>query len=172
MNTAEMRHAPLRRQLDAYAESWKSDHLAAQEFFEWEDVIAVGLSSVTAIDRIEGTWRDRVFRGVRPPSEDEAARVREALQSWLTISDELLARVSDIEASFGGLAGLLELRATVTSTRARLNSWSSPKPAAAVGQRDQALSADESVELDALLKRSAPPLPNRTFDVKDSSFLS
>jgi hypothetical protein len=172
MNTAEKRHAPLRRQLDAYAESWKSDHLAAQECFDWEDVIAVGLSSGSAIDRVEGKWRDRVFRCTRPPSEDEAALFREFLELWLTTSDALLARVADLEATFGVMAGLAELRTAVANARARLSAWSPPKPAAAVGQRDQALTAEDAAELDSLLNRPSPPLPIRTFDAKDSSFLS
>ena len=172
MNTTENRHSPIRRQLDAYAETWKSDHLAAQECFDVEERIAIGVSLASVLDQTEAGWRDRVFRGDRPPSNDEAALFRTMFEWWLTVSEWALSRSTEMEQHFGRVKGLDDMRAAVVRTRSHLSTWTPPAPAKAVGQRDQALSPEEAAELDAVLNRAAPPLPTRGFDTKDSSFLS
>ena len=172
MNTTENRHSPIRRQLDAYAESWKSDHLAAQECFDVEEGIAIGVSLASVLDQMEAGWRGRVFRGTRPPSDDEADLFRALLELWLIVSDMALSRAVELEGRFETVKGIDDLRAVVARTRSRLDTWTPPTPAKAIGLREQTLSPEEATELDALLQRAAPPSPTRTFDTKDSSFLS
>lgn len=170
MSTAEKRHTPLQRQLQAYAESWKSDHVAAQECFDLEERIAVGVSLASLLDRAEMAWRDRVFRGVRPASSDEDERIQPLLQFWLASSDVILSHAAELEQRFGTVEGFPDLLAATQKARAHLASWSPPKPSAAVGLRDQTLTPDEAKELDAILGRPAPPVPQRRFETKDSSF--
>lgn len=172
MNTTENRHSPIRRQLDAYAESWKSDHLAAQECFDVEERIAIGLSLASALDTLEAGWRRRVFTATWPPSDTDDEVFHTCLNLWLTVSDVIVSRAADLEQRFGTVSGASELRAATEKARTHLATWSAPTPAIAVGLRDQSLTPSEANELDTLLGNTAPPLPARQFEVKGSSFLS
>ena len=72
MPNAASSPSPLRRQLEAYAETWRADHIAAMACLDVEDAIAVGLSVFSLLWDREHHWRDEVFRGGLPfRSEDD-----------------------------------------------------------------------------------------------------
>jgi hypothetical protein len=66
MSTVDRGRSPVYRQLEAYEETWKSDHKEAIECRDWEDAIAIGINIFHMLAEREQAWRDQVFRGATP----------------------------------------------------------------------------------------------------------
>jgi hypothetical protein len=167
---ATQRRSPLHRQLEAYEESWKSDHLAAQDCRDWEELIAVGIAAGESLERVNRNWREGVFRGTYAFDAGDERELRDLHLLWLTITQGLCARATALEQAFGAVAGFAELRDVATRIAKQLASWTAPKLASAVGSRDQQLSREDAANLDALLTKPSPP-PTRQFKEMESSFL-
>jgi hypothetical protein len=90
-------------------ERWKQDHNAAMHCFDFEGLLAFGLSLFDFINRIDEAWRIKVFRNLVPynPTVDEG--IEELYHLWLKPCDRLLVRLSELEKYFD-VAGAKEFR--------------------------------------------------------------
>lgn len=175
MNTFERRRSPVYRQLEAYGESWKRDHSEAMACRDWEDAIAVGINIFHMIRDREQAWRDQVFRGVMPFSEEDNLDHLGRFAEWLDTTRKVLAEtLPRLEERFGTIEGAAELRACAQEAETVVREWQPPRLSAAVGLREMALSPEAAAELDRLIdqaKSSPPPTPPRRIETKDASFL-
>jgi hypothetical protein len=163
MNTVERRRSPVYRQLEAYSESWKRDHHEAMACRDWEDAIAVGLAVYRMVWERQDTWRDQVFRGVIPYSEEDNRDHQARLADWLATTKEVLAEtLPPLEARFGRVEGATELRRCAELVEEVLSAWVPPRLSMAVGLREMTLSPEAAAELDRILaeaKKNPPPMP-------------
>lgn len=156
MSATENLHSPILRQLEAYEESWQRDHAAVRECWGLEDAIAIGITTAALLDRIDRAWRDRVFRGTEPASDETNASHRALFELWLRITDAALTKAEPLEALYDRVEGLSELRGAAARVRERLVSWQPPRLSAAVGLREMTLSADAAAEFERFLSEPPP----------------
>lgn len=159
MNTADRRGLPVYRQLEAYAESWKPNHAEAMACRDWEDAIAVGLAIYRMVWERQHAWRDQVFRGVIPYSEEDDRDHQARLANWLgTTKDVLSESLPGLEARFGEVEGAAEFRRCAEAVEGVLSAWVPPRLSMAVGLREQTLSPEAAAELERILAeaRSQP----------------
>jgi hypothetical protein len=162
MSLLERRRSPVYRQVEAYEESWKRDHDAVAECWGWEDTIAVGISTGSLIERVERSWRDRVFRGVEDYCEEANTFFRALLDLWLRITDQVLAEATQLEKTYASVEGAMELREIEERLRNHLSAWQPPRLSMAVGLREMTLTPEAAAELDRLIeeaKKNPPPMP-------------
>jgi hypothetical protein len=175
MSAVERRQSPVYRQLEAYGESWTKDHDAAMACRDWEDAIAVGINIFQMLREREQSWRDQVFRGVLPYSEEDNLDQQRRFGDWLRTTREVLTEtLPRLEQRFGTVEGATELRACAEQAEAIVQNWQSPRLARAVGLREMTLSPEAAAELDRLIEEtnaSPPPMPTRRLEVRDASFL-
>jgi hypothetical protein len=174
MALTAQRSAPVRRQLTAYAESWKQDHDAAMRCRDVEEVVAVGVSTYALLHDREQSWRDRVFRGTDEYSAEDDAAQREGYRLWLATTEAILVRVVALEQQFGIVEGAPELSEHARAVRALLADWQVPSLSRAVGWRDMTLTPAAAAELERILKEAEanpPPMPGRRLETRDASFL-
>ncbi|HKI35497.1 MAG TPA: hypothetical protein VKA46_26815 [Gemmataceae bacterium] len=90
-------------------EQWKQDHEAAMCCFDFEGLLAFGLSLYDYINRIDEAWRVKVYRNLVPhdPAVDKV--IEELYRGWLKPYDRVLARLSALEKHFD-VAGAKEFR--------------------------------------------------------------
>jgi len=164
MSTRPQHRSPVYRQLEAYDELWKADHDAAMACRDWEDAFAVGLAIYSLLWEQQGAWRDRVFRGVVPYSEDDDREHQARLAQWLTTTKDALADVLPrLEKDFGQIEGAAELRRCAEVVEKVLQAWVPPALSLAVGLREQTLSAEAAAEFHRILKEAQanpPPVPS------------
>ncbi len=163
MSTVNKRRSPVFRQLEAYHESWQRDHDQAMACMDWEDAIAVGISIFRMLRDREQAWRDRVFRGAVPFTEEDNLEYRSRFAGWLQTTKEVLAEsVPGMEEEFNGVGGADSLRECVEQAEKILREWQPARLSTAVGLREMTLSAEAAAELERILaeaKTSPPDLP-------------
>lgn len=176
MSAVGTRLAPIQKQLEAYEESWREDHKAALRCRDVEEVLAVGTMIFQLIQRLEQSWRDRVFRGTEEYTAEEEAAIQRYYRAWLPLSEKVLSELLLLERPFGSVEGADELRRCTEQVREILSAWSAPQLSAAVGLREMQLDEQGARELRTLLDRAGTPetpptRPLRRFPVADTSFL-
>jgi hypothetical protein len=173
MNSTERRFDPVWRQIAVYEESWQQDHDEAMRCRDLEDGLAVGVALFHLIERIDQSWRDRVFRGAEPFQAEDDAAIRLLYELWLHPSGRITARIEQFEAKFENVERAGEFRVCRRRALETLAAWSPPALSAAVGLREMTLGAEAAGELQALLDRppASPVRPSRRLPVADSSFL-
>ena len=84
------------RILAAYdeAEPWKADHDAAMQWFEMEEIIAVGNMAFEFVSFIDASWQDHVASGRVPFKEEDDQRIGQYYRKWVEISER---RIDEIE---------------------------------------------------------------------------
>jgi hypothetical protein len=153
--------SPVRRQVEAYEESWKNDHEALKVCWAPEDTISIGLATSTVLQRAERSWRDRVFRGAEEYT-DEANKFFFGLNKlWLSITEHMVARAADLEPDCGTLEGADQLREKVRQAKRHLETWNSPRLSAAVGLREMDVPREAADALNRIVSdaKSSPPKP-------------
>jgi hypothetical protein len=174
MDTIPHHRSPIQRQLETYEESWLRDHRAAMACHDMEDTISVGLAVFHLLKRAEDLWRDRIFRGVEEFSSEDDRWIQSLFRSWLSVTEDVLQAVPHLEAQFGSVNGVGELRDCVTEAHSLLADWQPPRLSMAVGLREQTLTPEAAAELDRLAQETgANPssMPARTLPTEDPSFL-
>jgi len=175
MNPAERHRSPVKRQLEAYQESWKEDHSAAMACRDWEDAIAIGINIFHMLQEREQSWRDQVFRGTLPFSKEDDLDHQGRYTDWLDTTKEVLATIlPELETRFGTIKGAGELRRCFMLGEQILLGWQPPRLSLAVGLREMILTPEAADELNQAIEqaRTSPPtLPNRRLEIKDASFL-
>jgi hypothetical protein len=162
MSTAERRRSPVYRRLEAYEESWKQNHDEALACRGWEDAIALGIKLFHMLREREQAWRDQVFRGTIPYSEDDNLDQRTRFADWLATTREVLAgSVPALEQRFGAVAVAAELQACAEQAEAVLREWQPPRLSMAVGLREMTLSPEAAAELDRTLQDAGQRPPER-----------
>jgi predicted anti-sigma-YlaC factor YlaD len=155
MGAVERRHSPVYRQLEAYEESWKQDHKEAMACRDWEDAIAVGINIFHMLQEREQVWRDQVFRGALPYSEEDNLDHQARFASWLDTTRQVVAEIlAGLEKRFGTVGGAAELRACADRAETILRKWEAPRLSAAVGLREMTLSPESAAELDRVLQEA------------------
>jgi hypothetical protein len=156
MTTVERQRSPVYRQLEAYEESWKRDHDAVQDCWAGEDTIAVGIATGALIERVDRSWRERVFRGTEAPSDEANTFYRALFELWLRVTEGVLARATQLEQVFETVQGAVELRQAEGRVREHLARWQPPRLSAAVGLREMTLSPEAAAEFDRLREEAKP----------------
>jgi hypothetical protein len=163
MSSTERHRSPVYRQLEAYEEAWKAGHEDAMVCRDGEDAIAVGLAIYHMLWERQHAWRDRVFRGAIPYSEEDERDHQARLADWLATTTEVLAEtLPRLEARFGTVEGAAQLRRCAEAVEAILSAWVPPRLSRAVGLRDQTLSPEAAAEFDRILSEAQtkpPPVP-------------
>jgi hypothetical protein len=161
---AEVRddRSPFGRQLVAYGEFWKKDHHAAMNCRDWEEAIALGLSLYQFHREREELWREQVYRGVVPFSDQDDETYRIQLKGWLEVADEVLRDcLPGLEREFGTVEGAAQLRSDAADARIRLDQWSPPRITQSIGLREMTLSPEAAAQLDRMIEeaKTNPPPP-------------
>jgi hypothetical protein len=153
------RSSPVQRQLEAYEESWKQDHQGAMACRDLEDTVAVGIAVFRLIERVEDSWRERVFRGAENYADPYDRWVQALYRGWLQVTDAVLTAVPALERRFGSVDGADELRACAGQARSLLDHWQPPRLSAAVGLREMTLTPEAAAELDRIIDeaKKVPP---------------
>jgi hypothetical protein len=155
MNQAEGRRSPVYRQLEAYGESWKLDHDQAMACRDWEDAIAVGINIFHMLRDREQVWRDQVFRGVIPYSEDDNLDHQARFANWLRTTKQFLTEnLPHLEKRFGTVEGSAKLHEYAGSVDQLISDWKPPQLSMAIGLREMTLTAEAAAELDRLLAKA------------------
>src|SRR5947209_2352461 len=161
MSSTANRFGPVHRQLAAYGESWKQDHAEAMACRDWEDAIAVGINIFGMLREREQAWRDQVFRGAVPFSDDDNLDHLARFGHWLETTREFLADIlPGLEKRFGAVEGIDELHRCAQLAEKVVLQWQPPRLSAAVGLREITLSPEAAAELDRLIeeaKTNPPP---------------
>ncbi len=174
MSRLERRLSPAYQQVEAYEETWKRDHDAVRECWAWEDTIAVGISTGSLLERVNHTWRERVFCGTEDFCDDANEFYRTLFTSWLGVTDEVLARAVELKGQFGRADGAEELRQIAERVRDHLKRWERPRLSMAVGLRAMTLTPEAAAELDRIVdqaKTTSPAMPTRRLETKGPDFL-
>jgi hypothetical protein len=174
MNTTDVQFGPAQRQLRAYEESWRADHAVAMFCGGVEDLLASGLSGFQMLERVNCSWRDRVFRGTQEYTSEADAALQGLFRSWLVVTGHILDIVPDLEERFGNVEGAAEARRCVAEAHRLLDQWQPPRLATAVGLRDMTLTPQAAADLDRFVEETTanpPPMPTRRLETRDASFL-
>jgi hypothetical protein len=161
MDTLERTRSPVRRQVEAYEESWKNDHDTLKVSWALEDTISIGLATFLVLKRAENSWRDRVFSGGEQYSEEANRFFIRQHEIWLFTTEHVLALAVELEQRGGAVEGADQLREQAEQAKQRLATWSSPRLSAAVGLREMSVPKEAADELNRILTeaRSSPPKP-------------
>jgi len=139
--------------LEAYEESWKSDHGEAMDCRDWEDAIAIGINIFHMIQERDEAWREQVFRGTTLLSDEDNIDHLGRYARWLETTREVLAEnLPGLEARFGSVAGANELRLCAERAERIVSEWQPPKLSAAVGLREITLSREAAAEFERILQ--------------------
>jgi hypothetical protein len=176
MSAAPTKFAPVRRQLDAYKESWMKDHEAAMQCQHTEEILAIGITLFDLLQRIEHGWRERVFRGEEEYNDHDNAVLLGFYRDWLTSTDSTLGSLAELERDFGKIEGAAECQDRAERVRQLLATWQPPSLSSAVGLREMQLDDQAAAELQALIDRAGgpetpPTRPLRRLPTADPSFL-
>ena len=98
----------VRRQVEAYEESWKEDHDAVQELWGLGGCHRHRHCHRALLQRSEKGWRERVFRGIEPFSEDTNQFYLTLYRVWLQVTDSVLAVITGLEGDYPGVQGAPE----------------------------------------------------------------
>lgn len=160
MTPTARQRSPVRRQLEAYEESWRQDHEALQECWAWEDAVSVGMSCHALIEEVTEAWRTRVFRGTEPESDGGNDFYFSLYEVWLEVTEKILEAVAGVERDWT-VVGAERLRRAASSVHETLKNWTRPRIAQAVGLREMTLTPEAAAELDRMLEESktTPPPP-------------
>jgi hypothetical protein len=156
MTNAARRALPVRRQLEAYEESWKRDHDAVKDCWALESTIAAGIATCSLLERVEHAWRDRVFRGAVEAGAEANDLFRSLFELWLRVTESVLGDTARLERDYGSVEGAAELRQAEERLRKYLDSWQPPRLSSAVALREVTLSPEAAAELDRLLSEPPP----------------
>jgi hypothetical protein len=161
METQNRCRSPVRRQVEAYEESWKNDHEALKVCWALEDTISIGLATFTVLKRAERSWRDRVFRGAEEYTEEANEFFFGLNELWLSITEHVVTRAADLHQECGSLEGADQLLELATEAKQHLATWKSPSLSAAVGLREMDVSSEAADALNRIVNdgRSSPPRP-------------
>ncbi len=91
-------------------EQWKQDHDAAMRCFDFEGLLALGLSLFDFINRVDEAWRVKVYRGLVPYDATMDQVIEGLYRVWLRPCDRLHARLAELEKHFD-VKGASEFRA-------------------------------------------------------------
>jgi hypothetical protein len=156
------RRSAVYRQLEAYDEVWKRDHDEAIACHEWEDALAVGVNIFHMLREREESWREQVFRGATPFSDDDNHDHQRRFADWLDTTRPVLAEIlPELEKRFGTIEGASKLRDCAALAKQILLQWQAPRLSTAIGLREQTLSPEAAVEFDRLHKeaqQNPPPI--------------
>jgi hypothetical protein len=117
-----MAHATqfLRGQLDAYAESWKADHLDAMECWDLEGRIDVGLALFHFVRSADEHWSEGVRAGTSQSNGPEFDDIENLYKRWLETADDVLASARRMELEGFSVAGLNDFRNACREARSAL----------------------------------------------------
>ena len=166
------RQRPIDRQLEAYEEAWKQDHIEAMRCRDFEETLAVGIAIFRALVQIDTTWRERVSRGVEEYSVEEDQALRASFLSWLRPCAQGLERLRYFETRFDAVEGSAEFRRCCEEAKEIVAEWKSPAPPVQgseeeniVAHTDRALTTAELAQaLDRVSKPSEQPSVPLGFD--------
>jgi hypothetical protein len=143
METLDRCRSPVRRQVEAYEESWRKDHEALKVDWALEDTISVGLATFTVLQRAERTWRQGVFRGAEEYAEETNKFFVGLNQVWLSITEHVVACAAELESECVTLEGVDQLREQAHQVKQHLETWKSPSLSAAGGLHEMDLLSEE-----------------------------
>ena len=169
---SQMADSPVRRQMDAYRESWKVEHDAVQECWIAEDTIRIGIATLEVLRGAERSWRRRVLLGNEPDVREASDFFYGMYARWLDITKSVLEKAALLEHEYQAdrgqsdgrrlVDGASALREAESRVEADVTAWKLPHPSVSVGMREIILSPDAAIALDAILERSngvPPPIP-------------
>ncbi len=122
---------------------------------DWEEIIAVGVTTCRLLQECEDDWREHVFRGSLPFDPEDDLDHRERFILWLEVTQRILQQiVPDLEREFGIVEGAEQLHGCASAVERALQTWQSPSLSAAVGLREMTLSSEGATELDRLIEEA------------------
>lgn len=163
MNTTQKRRSASERQLNAYVESWQTDHHEAMKCADWEDVIAVGISVYNLLRGQDKFQREMIFRGVVGHSVENSMIFRDCLISWLETTRSILAtQIIPLERNYT-VNGASRLRECASEVADYLANWTPPTVSSALGLRELELDDSSATEVNRILaaaKVHPTPMPS------------
>lgn len=156
MNPTKRHPSRALKYLEVY-EGWKADHDEAMQCYDLEEWLHEGLCVFEIVTGDDQASRTGVYFGCLTPEQAEQ-HARELYGRWLEIARSALPGIDHCEAKFGSVKRADEFRATIEKAESVLRGRAPQKPAMAPGAQYQELDADETAQLENLLKapRGAP----------------
>jgi len=149
-------------QLNAYVESWQSDHHDAMRCADGEDFIAVGLSLYDLFRGQDKFHREMIFRGVSGYFVADSVVFRDGLTAWLNTTQSVLqTQIISLERNYS-VNGADRLRECASEVAEYLSNWTPPTISAALGLREFQLDDAAAIEFDRVMgeaKVNPTPMP-------------
>jgi len=163
VNTTKIRRSATERQLNAYVESWQTEHHEAMKCVDWEDIIAVGICVYKLLRFRDKSEREMILRGISGHPIEDILRYRDCLDSWLTATRSVLAsQINPLERNYT-VNGANELRACASAASDYLADWLPPRVSSALGLREIQLDDASATELNRIIAEAnvnPTPMPS------------
>src|SRR5713226_4918551 len=150
-----IRFLSARRHLDAFEESWKSDHVEAMRCHDLEATLAQGVMVFQLVEWLNRSWREHVYRGIEPFAVDDEQAIKGTYTRWLRLTDEVTAELAELKSQFGELAHADTIRRCRERAQKVLANWTPPALARSPGLRVWDVTEEEASELRDLLNAPA-----------------
>jgi hypothetical protein len=165
-----------RKYLEAFEESWTTDHKAAMDCHDFEERLREAVRVFELMDDLVRVRRQCVFRGVEEPNAELDQAEKELYESWLRLMDEDVGQLEELERTFGSVEGAEAFRTCRERAHSFLASWAPAVLSMAVGSRVIEFSEEDADQLRALLNAPAgapgqPKLEPRSIPTGDASRL-
>ena len=163
MNPTKRMRPASQSQLNAYVESWQTDHHEAMKCADWEDVIAVGLALYNLFRGQDKFHREMIFRGVSGYLVADCVVFRDGLTAWLNTTQSVLqTQIIPLERNYS-VNGADRLHEYASEVAEYLSNWTAPTISAAVGLREFQLDDAAATEFDRIMteaKVHPTPMPS------------
>jgi hypothetical protein len=169
MAETRTRLSSVRRYLEVFEESWKTDHDAAMQCRYFEDMLAEAIMVFQFIDEMIRRRRRAVFHALQEANPQLDEEEKQLYTAWLTLVEQDRPQLEELEKTFATVEGADRFRACVESARTFLEKWAPAVPSTAVAHRAMDLTEEDAEELRAILsdpskggrlKWEPRPIPN------------
>ena len=144
-----------RKYLETLEESWRAEHEAAMDCRDFEEGLAEAVKVFSLVDALIRLRRESVFRGVEEANAELDHDEKKLYEDWLTLTEERLTQLVELETAFGAAEGADVFRACRERAKAFLANWAPAVPATAIGSRVTELSEEDAEAIHALLNSPA-----------------
>lgn len=149
----EARFQSVRKQLKAYGESWKKNHLEAIQGRELEDFLAVGVCMYHLIKNREQSWAARVYDGEIEYDPEEEQELATLYRGWMETANETLDVLTAFERKSFRVAGSDTFRHCCEDVQRKMSRYQKEQEA----WQEVSRQTPDNATLMAMAAKSPPP---------------
>jgi hypothetical protein len=176
MATAPSKLSSARGHLEVLAASWKADHDAAPNRWDYEKSLAEAVMVFGFLEDLVRVRRKCVFHGLQEPDPQLDEEERELYTQWLALIEGDAPRLDAFAERYGPTEGAGRLRDCQERARTFLATWAPARPALSPASRVVQFNREDTELIQALLHSPAvspghPTRPPRSVPPADPSLL-